>query len=118
MLRLQPLYRISSTCCRKPTLFRYGTNVNTTRNCQTNQTKVDEKLLDFDNTQQAHSFKSNTELFRAAVVFSLCNIKPIVKYCEQLLNLSTVCFFLCFNWRIGILLCSLIILVNLFFPTL
>jgi len=44
--------------------------------------------LDFDNIKDANSFKTNSELFRAIVVYTMCGIPFIVKNSESLLNLS------------------------------
>lgn len=52
--------------------------------------KIKGTKLDFDNTKEAHSFKSNSELLRAAVVFTMCNIPPLVKHSDSLLKISEV----------------------------
>ena len=55
------------------------------------------KVLNFDDTADtAFQHKTNTELIRSLVVFTMCNIRPLVAYSETLLKISEVVFLLFF----------------------
>jgi hypothetical protein len=45
-------------------------------------------VLDFSDTQNAYKNKTLHELIRGTVVFSICQIKPIVIYADKLIKLS------------------------------
>lgn len=46
------------------------------------------KMPDFTNSQAAYASKSTLQLFRATLVYNMCNISPLVKHADPLLRLS------------------------------
>ena len=56
------------------------------------KTKKRTTTLDFDSPQSAHGTKSTTELLRAILVYTSCQIQPIVDNAGSLINMSRMVF--------------------------